>query len=226
VLKAAAADRPRKRLVELMQTLVPANDASGGTGGKQIKICLQRSPVCFQADDGGRLASVLVEHTKLVGEPGPNQRAEAVAESAYTLPCQLALTSVGYRSLPIDGAPFDERRAIVPNSKGRVDGEPGLYTVGWLKRGPSGIILTNVNDAAETVDTLLQDRKVQTASGVEGAEKGGDDEIRDILDAHGGVVLDFAAVRRIAEAEVRRGEGIGKVREKFVSVQELLEAAR
>eukprot|EP00967_Tisochrysis_lutea_P012476 scaffold14007_cov27-Tisochrysis_lutea.AAC.2 len=156
----------------------------------------------------------------------PTGRVQAVAESAYTLPCQLALTSVGYRSLPIDGAPFDERRAIVPNSKGRVDGEPGLYTVGWLKRGPSGIILTNVNDAAETVDTLLQDRKVQTASGVEGAEKGGDDEIRDILDAHGGVVLDFAAVRRIAEAEVRRGEGIGKVREKFVSVQELLEAAR
>jgi len=28
---------------------------------------------------------------------------------------------------------------------------------GWLKRGPSGVILTNVSDAAETAAALLHD---------------------------------------------------------------------
>lgn len=48
---------------------------------------------------------------------------------------------------------------LVPNSKGRVlrsveEGSSfvaGLFVVGWLKRGPTGIIGTNLIDADETV---------------------------------------------------------------------------
>ena len=34
---------------------------------------------------------------------------------------------------------------------------PGLYCAGWLKRGPSGIIGTNIIDARETVAAIFED---------------------------------------------------------------------
>ncbi|MEV6210244.1 FAD-dependent oxidoreductase [Kitasatospora sp. NPDC051914] len=78
------------------------------------------------------------------------------------LPVQLVLRSVGYRSVPLPGVPFDPVRAVVPNAGGRVlgpDGRPlpGEYVAGWLKRGPTGVIGTNKADAAETVRALLAD---------------------------------------------------------------------
>ncbi|HEY2280355.1 MAG TPA: FAD-dependent oxidoreductase [Streptosporangiaceae bacterium] len=79
-----------------------------------------------------------------------------------TLDVQLVLRSVGYQSVPLDGVPFDERNAVVPNDQGRVLGPdgaplPGEYVSGWLKRGPTGVIGTNKSDAAETVRSLLAD---------------------------------------------------------------------
>jgi ferredoxin--NADP+ reductase len=40
-----------------------------------------------------------------------------------------------------------------------VDGDvlPGVYTVGWIKRGPTGILGTNKRDAEETVRCLADD---------------------------------------------------------------------
>ena len=66
------------------------------------------------------------------------------------------LRSVGYRAVPLPGVPFDERSFVLPNDRGRVlspDGEPlpGVYAVGWIKRGPTGILGTNKRDAEETV---------------------------------------------------------------------------
>ena len=61
------------------------------------------------------------------------------------------------------GIPFDERRGIIRNDGGRVCGEDGKalageYAVGWIKRGPSGVIGTNKKDAADTVARIVEDR--------------------------------------------------------------------
>jgi adrenodoxin-NADP+ reductase len=44
---------------------------------------------------------------------------------------------------------------VIPNLRGRVlrsdTVETGLYVVGWLKRGPTGIVATNLHCAEETV---------------------------------------------------------------------------
>ena len=34
---------------------------------------------------------------------------------------------------------------------------PGLYCSGWVKRGPTGVIATTMNDSFDTARTLLQD---------------------------------------------------------------------
>ena len=64
--------------------------------------------------------------------------------------------------MPLPDVPFDERRFVLPNERGRVltrDNEPlaGVYVVGWIKRGPTGILGTNKRDAEETVGCLVED---------------------------------------------------------------------
>ena len=51
---------------------------------------------------------------------------------------------------------------MIPNEDGRVlDASgaplPGLYTTGWIKRGPVGLIGHTKSDALETVTRLLED---------------------------------------------------------------------
>jgi len=71
-----------------------------------------------------------------------------------TLPAQLVVRAVGYRGVGIPGLPFDERSGTIPHSGGRVSGRDRDYVVGWIKRGPSGVIGTNKSDSQDTVDTL------------------------------------------------------------------------
>ena len=82
--------------------------------------------------------------------------------SHEVLPAGIVLRSVGYKSVPLPGVPFDERRYVVPNEAGRIvdpDGRPvpGEYVAGWIKRGPTGVVGTNKSDAAETIRSLLAD---------------------------------------------------------------------
>lgn len=112
-------------------------------------------PVEITGDE--RVTGLTVERTRL-DENGAFQGTGELE----TLDVQMVLRSVGYQSVPLDGVPFDERNAVVPNEQGRVlgpDGEPrpGEYVSGWLKRGPTGVIGTNKSDAAETVRSLLSD---------------------------------------------------------------------
>ena len=112
-------------------------------------------PVEITGDE--RVTGLVLERTRL-DENGAFQGTGELE----TLDAQMVLRSVGYQSVPLDGVPFDERNAVVPNAAGRVlgpDGRPlsGEYVSGWLKRGPTGVIGTNKSDAAETVRSLLSD---------------------------------------------------------------------
>ena len=55
--------------------------------------------------------------------------------------------------------PSTSARGVIPNDGGRIRRArtAGEYAVGWIKRGPTGIIGTNKRDAQETVDALLED---------------------------------------------------------------------
>ena len=63
--------------------------------------------------------------------------------------------AVGYRGVPTPGLPFDERSGTIPHTDGRIEGSRNEYVVGWIKRGPTGVIGTNKKDSQDTVDTLL-----------------------------------------------------------------------
>jgi len=223
VVAAAAREGARSRLLELMRKVATPAEGEEDDRPKTIRLQFQRSPKAFvpSASDPRAVGGVTVCRTALEGPPSAAQRAVEIDGSEYELPCELAMRSVGYKSLPIDGAPFDEKRGIVPNSLGRVAGENGLYVAGWLKRGPSGVILTNVNDAAETAASVLEDWR----AGVLGAARGGANAIDALLAEQGKPIVGFDGWRRVDEEEVRRGALVNKAREKVVSKAEMLEIA-
>ncbi|GER40788.1 subtilase family protein, partial [Striga asiatica] len=105
-------------------------------------------------DKNGR---VRLEKTVLKGDDELKQ--VAVGTGVYEdVSCGQLLKSIGYKSIPINGLPFDNYKGIVPNHGGRVlvdasqdhmQYEAGLYMCGWLKRGPTGIIATNLYCAEE-----------------------------------------------------------------------------
>jgi NADPH-dependent glutamate synthase beta subunit-like oxidoreductase len=125
------------------------------------------------------IKEVVFDRCELIGEPH-RQTAKETGEEV-TLPCDLLLTSVGYKTLPIDpNLPFNFHSHTIPHSQGRVVmGDTntsetkvmkGVYVTGWCKRGPSGIIGTNITDAKETVGSLLQDIQKGELRGVEEQE--------------------------------------------------------
>ena len=130
------------------------------------------------------------------------------------------LRSIGYRGRPLDGIPFDERRGLIANEGGRV-GAPGEYCVGWIKRGPSGVIGTNKKDAADTVARILEDE----AAGTLGTPGGADaDAVAAWLAERVPDAVTWEGWQAIDAAESAAGEAQGRPRVKLVTLAELREA--
>jgi ferredoxin--NADP+ reductase len=127
---------------------------------RRIALRFLRSPA--QIRGTARVEAVDVRRNEIVRADDGSLRARAVGEDIETIECGLVLRSVGYRAVPLPDVPFDERHFVLPNTRGRVLGAggdplPGVYAVGWIKRGPTGILGTNKRDAEETVGCLAED---------------------------------------------------------------------
>jgi ferredoxin--NADP+ reductase len=134
------------------------------------------------------------------------------------LPAQLVLTAVGSRGRPVPGLPFDEESGIVPHTDGRVraDDAGREYVVGWIKRGPTGVIGTNRADALATVGTVIADL-AGLPDGTGSARPFGGGELASAVDWTGWTGIDTT--------EVLRGADRGTARVKVATWGELLAAA-
>jgi ferredoxin--NADP+ reductase len=193
--------------------------------GRRIELRFLRSPV--QIRGNGSVVAVDIRRNELVRADDGSLRARAVDEPVETIACGLVLRSVGYRAVPLPGVPFDERSFVLPNERGRVlepDGTPlpGVYAVGWIKRGPTGILGTNKRDAEETVTCLADD----LASAALAPPANPDREQIDALIAER--VPDVVTIegwRAIDGLERARGRDERRPRVKLASRDELLSAA-
>ncbi len=168
------------------------------------------SPIVLTGD--GHVTGVEVERTKV--EAG---RAVSTGET-YTIPASLVVSCIGYRSSPIPDVPFDERAGKFANSDGRI--LPGLYCVGWARRGPSGTIGTNKPDGFAIVEKIAEDMSAG-ALGTGGKQgRAGFDEL---AAARGLDVVTFRDWKKIEEAENARARD-GAPREKFVDVAAMIAA--
>ena len=196
-----------------------AAGADGAAKARRCRMLFCRSPA--RLEGGARLERVVLERNRLEGAAF---RQRAVGTGATeTLECGLLFRAVGYRGVALEGVPFHDAWGVIANDGGRVtdgpDGAvvPGLYTAGWIKRGPSGIIGTNRACAVETVTALLADRaalQTEARAGRAGLER--------LLDERGARAVDYDDWRRIDAAEIARGAPKGKPREKFTRREEML----
>lgn len=178
-----------------------------------------RSPKALLGE--GHLERVVLEKNRLEGEPG-KQKARGTGET-YEMDCGVLFRSVGYRGVAIPDVPFDEQRGTIPNVEGRVsvDGDvvPGLYAVGWIKRGPSGIIGTNKPCSFETARHIVEDIPTLTPCPEPSRES-----LLGMLRSKGIRLVDYSSWQRIDAAEIQRGEAVGKPREKFITIDEMIDA--
>ncbi|BBZ27445.1 NADP oxidoreductase [Mycolicibacterium madagascariense] len=120
---------------------------------RRIVFRFHTSPIEIKGD--GAVSSIVLGRNELVNDGG-----RLVAKDTGVreeLPAQLVVRAVGYRGVPTPGLPFDERSGTIPHTDGRIDGRRNEYVVGWIKRGPSGVIGSNKKDSQETVNTVLAD---------------------------------------------------------------------
>jgi ferredoxin--NADP+ reductase len=157
--EAAEQDKTARRNVEILREYA---ERAPTEGRKRVVLRFLLSPVELIAGDDGALAAVQLVRNELVHDDAGALRARATDESE-TISAGLVFRAIGYRGEPLPGVSFDERAATILNEGGRVlDPEsrshaPGEYVVGWIKRGPSGVIGTNKKDAQETVDAMFAD---------------------------------------------------------------------
>ncbi|GAC1439905.1 MAG: FAD-dependent oxidoreductase [Solirubrobacteraceae bacterium] len=184
--------------------------------GRRRSIALRflRSPVRLIGKD--RVEAIEFERNVLAPDERGVLRARGTGELEQ-IPCGLAMRAIGYRGAPLSGVPFDERAGLIPNAAGRIEGCQGEYVVGWIKRGPSGVIGTNKKDAQETVNCLLED----LAAGRLQQPTNGKDIEPLVLERQPHAVSydDWAA---IDTHERGLGEPAGRPRVKLTSLEELL----
>jgi len=220
-----AADRAVRKKVEMLQEI-----ASRVPTGRSKRLVLRFlvSPVELIADGDGNVASVRIVKNALFRTDDGTLRPRAT-DVFEEFPAQLVFRSVGYRGVPLAGVPFDDRRGVVPNAKGRVVAQesggpvPGLYVSGWIKRGPTGLIGTNKPDAGETVESLLAD---VAAGSVLRPQDPGPGAVERLLRERQPDVVSFDDWRRIDAAETASGTAAGRPRVKLTSVQDALDVIR
>ncbi|XP_073671095.1 NADPH:adrenodoxin oxidoreductase, mitochondrial isoform X2 [Paramisgurnus dabryanus] len=212
--------RPRKRLTEL---LIKALNERNDKAEKSWSFRFCRSPVeVLAASDGKRAAGIRLAVNKLEGS-GESVRA-VPTDKLEDVNCGIIISSIGYKSIPIDPAvPFDHRRAVVPNDTGRVQDVSGLYCSGWVKRGPTGVIATTMNDSFDTARVLLQD--MDTGKLDLSIKKPGAQAIAALLQTRGVRTVSFTQWEKINAEEERRGKPHGKPREKLLDVEDMLKIA-
>jgi len=204
--------KTNKRNYELLKELAGRQPTPGH---RRIYLKFYLSPMEILGDEG--VEGVVLQKNRMRGEPG-QQWAEGTGET-FEMPCGVFFRSVGYRGVRLAGVPFDEKKSVIPNHQGRVDGVEQMYCTGWIKRGASGLIGTNKADSNETVAQLLED-----LSGFTPCAKPSDEDLDRVLADRGVRVVHFDDWKTIDEAEVARGKAKGKPRDNFTTIDDMLAA--
>ena len=208
-----------------VQYLTEKSQEGSGASTKKVHLRLLRSPVEIIGENG-HVVGAKIERNVLIKSESGEMRPRGSGEFE-SVPCGAIFRSVGYHGIPLRGVPFDRDAGVIPNERGRIVNPDsgkvvrGQYVVGWIKRGPTGLLGTNKGDSGETVDAMLEDIQGQTAPMHDEREP---DAIESFLKSKEASYLTFSDWKELDLLEVEKGAALGKIREKFVHLSDMLEA--
>jgi ferredoxin--NADP+ reductase len=193
---------------------------------RRIELRFLRSPV--QIHGSARVESIDVRRNEIIQTDDGKLRSRPLDLDLERIECGLVLRSVGYQAVPLPDVPFEERHFVLPNDRGRVrtpDGEPlrGVYAVGWIKRGPTGILGTNKRDAEETVSCLIEDLRRGALPEPPNVDR---EQIDALLAQRKPDLVTVEGWRAIDTHELQRGHSEDRPRVKLASRDELLAMAQ
>lgn len=198
-------DRERRLAERNLETLRAFSERDPNSMPKRAHFGFYAMPV--EILGGERVEGIRIERTKVEGG-----NAVGTGET-YDIACGLVVAAIGYRADPIPGLPYDEKRGIIPNDAGKIDG--GLYAVGWIKRGPSGVISSSRPDGAEVAEHIVRDFP-------SGGSKPGRDALSELLQGRGVRVVHFEDWKRLeTEEEARAAQP--QPREKFTAIDDMID---
>ena len=191
---------------------------------KQLVIRFLVSPAELIGDEDGNVSAIrIVKNEAVMGADG-SVKAQAT-DQEETIPVGLVFRSVGYRGAPLPEIPFNDSWGTIANQQGRIVGESGehvtgLYTAGWIKRGPTGVIGTNKTCAQETVNMMVEDLK---AGKLLAPEHPAIDDAAKLVAEKTSNAISYSDWRQIDEVETSKGEAQGRPRVKFTSFESVLD---
>jgi ferredoxin--NADP+ reductase len=184
-------------------------DFATRTDRKQIDVDFDFYAMPVRIEGDGKAERMIVERTAIDAEG----RASGTGET-YSVPASLVISCIGYRTPPIDGVPYDQKLGRFANQDGRIS--PGLYAVGWARRGPTGTIGTNRPDGFLIAEHIAADQAGDSG-------KAGRLGLDSLLASRNIDVVTFRDWQKIEAAEIARARD-GAPREKFTSIEEMLGA--
>ncbi|WP_061961012.1 FAD-dependent oxidoreductase [Demequina flava] len=209
-----------KQQKQVVKTLTDYALREPGTASRRIHLHFMQSPHEVLGEDG-KVTGVRVERTELQGDGTVKGTGEFI-----DYPVQAVYRAVGYYGTPIDGIPFNDRKGTINNEAGRVldeDGNPvhGMYTTGWIKRGPVGLIGHTKSDAQETIRKIIEDADKLYEESSAGAEQRSPDNVLRLLQDRGVDVIQWADWEILNAHELALGEADGRERVKVVPRDEM-----
>lgn len=223
-LASGEASKSDVRNVEILRKLA-VRDLSGKP--KQIIMHFLTSPTEIIGTD--KVEAIKVVRNELYLSDRGVLRPRAT-EEFDTIPVQLVFRSVGYKGLALPDVPFYDKWGIIPNDEGRVITEfggdeqlIGDYVVGWIKRGPSGVIGTNKPDSVATTKLLLEDMEANKLWTPEAPDAVA---LEALVKERKPDYVTYADWQIINQLEVENGEAEGRPRLKFTEVDAMLEALK
>ena len=218
------ASKDTKKNIEILKQISEKNSSNKK---KRVHFMFLASPLEILGNGG--VEKIRMVRNQLVkrddGSLRPQATGELIEENAG-----LIFRSIGYHGNPLADVPFDQNSGTIPNECGQIideDQDKSLrtreYVAGWIKRGPTGVIGTNKQDAVETVhrmlETFLQEK-------IEPGQQPDISGIEALLKERNVNYVSFEDWKLLDAYETDAGQAQERPRVKVTSIDEMLEIIR
>ena len=216
-------DKMLARKVEIIQDFA---ERKYNNKSKAIKIRFLTSPVEIFSNGTGKVSGIRLVKNEIYRTDQGVLKARPM-DLYEDISVGLVLRSVGYLGSAVPDIPFDNKSGIICNLQGRILNPEtqelltGMYTCGWIKRGPTGVIGTNKADSIETVNCLIEDVK---SGNILKPTESSIVSIEELVRSRQPDVFTFTDWKKIDNIEIDKGSLVGRPRVKLTSMSSILKA--